>query len=139
MFSTTYMNLCCCCCLVAKSYLTLSQPHGLWPTKLLCPWDFPYKNTGVGCHFLLQGIFLTQGLWLNLNLFWCKDEMGSPGVSVLKNSPASSRDTCLIPGLGRAPEEGNGNPLQYSCLGNLTDRGAWRATVHGLTKELDTT
>ena len=40
----------------------------------------------------------------------------------------------LIPGLGRFPEEGNGNPLQYSCLGNPTDRGAWRAIVCGVTK-----
>ena len=38
------------------------RPHGLQPTMLLCPWDFPSKNTGVGCHFLLQGIFPTQGL-----------------------------------------------------------------------------
>ena len=37
------------------------QPHGLGLTRLLCPWDFPGKNTGVDCHFLLQGIFLTQG------------------------------------------------------------------------------
>ena len=37
------------------------QPHGLQPTRLLCPWDFPGKNTGVVCHLLLQGIFLTQG------------------------------------------------------------------------------
>ena len=51
--------------LVAKSHLTL-QPYGLWPTRLLCPWDFPGKNTGVGCHFLLQGIFATQGLNLCL-------------------------------------------------------------------------
>ena len=36
-------------------------PHGLWPTRFLCPWDFPGKNTGVGCHALLQGFFLTQG------------------------------------------------------------------------------
>ena len=40
----------------------------------------------------------------------------------------------LIPGLGRYPGEGNGNPLQYSCLGNLMDREAWQATVHGVTK-----
>ena len=40
----------------------------------------------------------------------------------------------LIPGLGRSPGEGNGNPLQYSCLGNLTDRGAWWATVHAVTE-----
>ena len=44
---------------VAKSCSTLLQPHGLQPTRLLCPWDFPGKNTGVGCHFLFQGIFLT--------------------------------------------------------------------------------
>ena len=49
----------CCCGLVAKLYLTL-QPHGLEPTKLLCLWNFPGKNAGVGCHFLPQGIFLTQ-------------------------------------------------------------------------------
>ena len=44
-----------------------------------------------------------------------------------------------IPGLGRSPGEGNGNPLQYSCLGNPRDRGAWWATVHGVSKELDMT
>ena len=37
------------------------RPHGLEPARLVCPWDFPSKNTGVGCHFLLQGFFLTQG------------------------------------------------------------------------------
>ena len=51
----------CCCCLVPKSCPTLLQLHGLWPTRLLCPRDFPGKNTGMGSHFLLQGIFLTQG------------------------------------------------------------------------------
>ena len=45
----------------------------------------------------------------------------------------------LIPGSRRSPGEGNGNLLQYSCLGNLIDRGAWRATVHGIAKGLDTT
>ena len=43
-----------------------SQPHGLQPSRLLCPWDSPGKDTGVGCHFLLQGIFLIQGLNLSL-------------------------------------------------------------------------
>ena len=50
-----------CCCLVAKSYPIPLRPHGLYPTRLLCPWGFPGNNTGVGCHFLLQGVFLTQG------------------------------------------------------------------------------
>ena len=45
----------------------------------------------------------------------------------------------LIPGSGRSPGEGNGNPLQYLCLGNPTDRGAWRATVQGVVKEWDMT
>ena len=55
--------------LVAQSCLTL-QFHGLLPTRLLCPWNSPEKNTGVGCHALLQGIFLTQGL--NLGLLHCR-------------------------------------------------------------------
>ena len=49
-------------CLVAQLCPTPLQPHGLWPARLLCPWDFLGKNTGVCCHFLLQGPFLTQGL-----------------------------------------------------------------------------
>ena len=60
-----------------------------------------------------------------------------PGVSVVKNPPANAGDVGLIPGLGRSPGEGNGNPLQYSCLENRMDRGAWQATVHGIAKELD--
>jgi len=55
-----------------------------------------------------------------------------PGGSVVKNLPAIIGDTGSIPGWGRSPGEGNGNPLQYSCLGNPMDRGAWRATGHGL-------
>ena len=50
------------CCLVAKSCLTFLSPHGLEPASLLCPQDFPGKNTGVGSHFLLQGTILDQGL-----------------------------------------------------------------------------
>ena len=68
--------------------------------------------------------------------------MGLPGGSAVKNPPASAEDagdTGSIPGSGRCPGEGNGNPLQYSCLGNPVDRGAWQATVHGVAKESDTT
>ena len=57
-----------------------------------------------------------------------------PGCSAVKNPPANAGDVGLIPGLGRSPGEGNGNPLQYSCLENPMDRGAWWATVHGVTK-----
>ena len=60
--------------------------------------------------------------------------------NLLDNANAGDvRDTGLIPGLGRSPGGGNGNPLLYSCLENSMDRGAWRAIVHGVAKELDRT
>ena len=65
--------------------------------------------------------------------------MGFLGGSDGKESACNVGNLDLIPELDRSPGEGNGNPLQYSCLGNPTDRGAWRATVYGFTKELDTT
>ena len=58
--------------------------------------------------------------------------MGIPGSSVVKNLPANAGDTGSIPGSGRSHGEGNGNSLQYSCLQNPMDRGAGRATVHGV-------
>ena len=63
--------------------------------------------------------------------------LGFPGDSVVKNLPANAGDTGSVPGLGRSPGEGNGNPLQYSCLKNLMNGGAWEAIVRGVTKELD--
>ena len=66
---------------------------------------------------------------------------GSSGGAVVKNSLASAGDTRnsgSIPGFGRSLGVGNGNPLQYSCLGNPMDRGAWWAVIHKVT-ELDTT
>ena len=61
-------------------------------------------------------------------------KIGFPGGSVVKNPPANARDLGLISGSGRAPGEGHGNPLQYSCLGNPMDRGAWRVTVQEVIK-----
>ena len=58
---------------------------------------------------------------------------------MVKNSPANAIDMGLIPESGRSPGEENGNPLQYSFPGNSMDRGAWQATVHGVSKESDTT
>ena len=65
--------------------------------------------------------------------------MGFPGGPSGKEPACKAGDRSLIPGLGRSLGEGNGNPLQYSCLENSTDRGAWWATVRGVAKELDTT
>ena len=66
----------------SRSVVSTLQPHGLQPVRLLCPWDFPGKNTGVGCHFLLQGISPAQGSSLHL-LHWQKESLplsqqGSP-------------------------------------------------------------
>ena len=57
-----------------------------------------------------------------------------PGGLVGKESAYYAKDPGSIPGLGKSPEEGNGNPLQYSCWKNSMDRGAWQATVHGVAK-----
>ena len=59
---------------------------------------------------------------------------GLPGGAEVKASACNVGDLGSIPGLGRSPEEGNGNPLQYSHLENRIDRGAWQATVHGIAK-----
>ena len=60
--------------------------------------------------------------------------MGFPCNSVSKESVCNAGDLGLIPGSGRSPGEGNGNLLQYSCLENPIDRGAWQATVHGVAR-----
>ena len=77
-------------------------PCGLWPARLLCPWDCPGKNTGVGCHFLLQGIFLTQGLNLPhpclLYFRWilhCLSGKGRPWVTVGALNSASTPSLSL--------------------------------------------
>ena len=62
-----------------------------------------------------------------------------PCGSAGKESVCNAGDLGLIPGLGRSPGEGNGNPLQYSCLENPMDRETWQAIVHGVAKESDTT
>ena len=64
--------------------------------------------------------------------------MGFRDGSVVENLPANAGDVSSIPGSGRSPREGIGNPLRYSCLRNLMGRGAWSATVYGVT-ESDTT
>ena len=64
--------------------------------------------------------------------------MGFPGGSMVKNPLANLRgDASLIPGSVKSHEEGNGNPLQYSCLENPVHRGVWKTTVHGVAKNSD--
>ena len=81
--------------------------------------------------------------WAEIHLYKSKsvsrwvhlpNRMGFPGGSDGRESACNAGDATSIPGLGRYPEAGNGNSLQYSCLGNPMDRGAWWAVVHGLAK-----
>ena len=97
-FSCIFHSMCCClvhsmyCCLITKMCLTLFLwPHGLESARHLCPWNFPDKNTVVGCHFLLQGIFPTQGS--NPGLLRCRRILyqrsyeGSPITSLVFANP----------------------------------------------------
>ena len=160
-----------------QSCLTL-RPHRRQPIRLPRLWDSPGKNTGVGCHFLLQcmkvksesevaqsyptpsdptdcslpgssihGIFQARVLdWgaiafsdctLYICAIYCMSvipQTGLPGGSDGKESARNAGDPGSICGSGRSPGDGNGNPLQYSCLENSMDRGAWQVTVCGAAK-----
>ena len=129
-----------------------------WLTRLLYPWDFPGNSIGVSCHFLLQGIFLTQGSSLHL-LHWQADSLplshwaltcylldktesmisclcgylGFPGSSVVKNPPSNAGDVGKIPWKRKWPLTPVFLPGKFHGERNL----GW-VTVHGVTKELDT-
>ena len=75
-----------------------------------------------------------QQVYRQLFLYVSILHLGFPGGSLVNNLPVNAGDAGSIPGLGRFPGEGNGNPLRYSCLGSPMDRGAWQAAVHGVTK-----
>ena len=65
---------------------------------------------------------------------WFQGDLETQVVVVVKNLPVNAGDAGSVSGLGRSPRGGHGNPLRYSCLENPMNRGAWRATVHGVTK-----
>ena len=85
---------------------------------------------------LAQGSTTAQSLDRHMPAvsLWALAYMRFPDGSVVKKLPANAGDLGLIPELGRSRGEGNGNPLQYFCLENLMDRGAWRPTVRGVAK-----
>ena len=125
----------------SRSCSDFLQPLGLEPARILCPWDSPGKNTGVGCHALLQRIFpMGSNLCLLHLLHWQVDSLlytlkrGFPGQSDGKESACNAGNLGSIPGSKRSPGEGNGYPLQYSCLENSMNRRALQTTVHGVPK-----
>ena len=106
----------------------------------------PDGSTGISiqsCKQWTSGLFQgsTDFLLLRIGVSdaHTKENLGFPYGSDGKESTCNAADPGSIPWLGRSPEEGNGNPFQYYCLGNPMDRGAWRAIVHGVAKESDTT
>ena len=90
----------------------------------------PSPSHSCGQSLCVSCSVLKVHLFLHVSLFWGN----FPGGLVVKNLPANAGDVGSIPGWGRSPGEGNGNLLQYSCLENSMDRGAWQVTVHGVAK-----
>ena len=99
----------------------LSIQRETWRRLDSCEWPLEPRNPDLGSAKPLLGL----PRWLRGKESAC--------------NAGDTRDVGLIPGSGRSPSEGLGNPLQHSCLENAMDRGAWQATVHGGHKELDTT
>ena len=95
-----------------------------------------FNNFFLNDNFTFSGKKKKTSYLVSHTLFEC---LGFPGGSLVKTLRANAGDKGLIPGSGRSPGEGNDNPLQYSCLENPMDGGAWWATVHVDAKELDTT
>ena len=148
------------CCVLLSSHSVMSVSDSLWPHghRLLCPWNSPGKNTGVGCHFLVEDMFSTQGLnpsLINCRQFLChwatrealKRQYGilwHPTPVLLPGKSHGRRNLVGCSPWGLTTErlhfrfslscigEGNGNPLQCSCLENPRDRGAWWAAFYGV-------
>ena len=103
-------------CSPSWTLLPLGRPSALAPS-------IQYRASNLGWHLISYMIFY---------MFQCHSpKSGFPGSSVVKNLPANAEVMGLIPGLGRIHEEGSGNPLQYSCLGNHMDGGAWGCKTVG--------
>ena len=77
-------------------------------------------------------------IFFSCRLQTAKMHKAFPGGSIIKNSPAKAGDVGSLPGSGRSPREGTDKTLQYSCLGNPMDRGAWWAAIHRVAEESDT-
>ena len=122
---------------LSEGWRVLLQVYSMvadWPQILPGPW----QEALALCQVSLSRLLTVHRTWQLVS----RKASGSviewkslcPGGSDSKESACNARDLCWIPGLGRSPREGNGNPLQYSCLENSMDRGAWWTIVHGITK-----
>ena len=137
------VNWICCCVLVAKSCLILLWPDGLQPTRLLCPWNFPGKNTGVGCHAILQGIYLTQGSNPCL-LHWQADSLplshqGSPyggiEMDIIPLQGEHSKLLFPVSSLGTQAWWYKMDKTVYYCLVNLYRMSTYQPFTSGIFAE----
>ena len=147
-FKSWKMILWKCCTQYASKFGKLSSGHRTGKG----PFSFQSQRKAMPKSFLGGAYNIYSGS-CRLRIWWFKSwnqaysrpgsrpvcTKGFPGGSVVRNPPHNAEDEGLIPGLGRSPGEGNADPLQYSCLGNPVDRGAWWDTVHGVAKESDKT
>ena len=123
-------TLLCTCNLLREEILHVLTTKRKW---LVCDMK-ELLGKPVAVVILPQYINVPSQHFVHLKFIQCYISFGLPGGSVGEESPCNAGDPGSIPGSGRSPGEGNGNPLQYSCLENPMDRGAWRATVHRITK-----
>ena len=119
-----------CCLVPSKSFLHF---FSFIMVKIWNPgWNISQINLSTLCMCVCIYIYM----YMCECVYVCK---GFPDSSVVKNLPTNAEDVVSTPGSGRSPGEGKGKPLQYFCLGNLMDKGAWWAAVYGIMKELYTT
>ena len=117
-----------------------SSVHGIFQARVLEWGCIAFSDTLLYPYLKVLLFVLSSSLSVPALIWNCPNYHSSvinlsfSGGSVAKNLPANAGDSGLIPGSGRSPGEGNGNPLQYSWLGNPMDGGAWKAIVHGVEK-----
>ena len=119
-----------CCLAPSKSFLHF------FSFIMVKIWNPGWNTSQINLSTLCMCVCIYIYMYMCECVYVCK---GFPDSSVVKNLPTNAEDVVSTPGSGRSPGEGNGNPLQYFCLGNLMDKGAWWAAVYGIMKELDTT
>ena len=126
-------------CWVASVVSDSVPPHRRQPTRLPHPWDSPGKNTGVGCHFLLQCMTVKSESEVAQSCPTLGDPMdhslpGSSAHGIFQARVLEWGAIAFSSGSGRSPEKRNGYHLLYSYQENSMDRGAWQAIAHGVTK-----
>ena len=131
-----------------RSNTVLSGAQAAWPLLLLCSVvsdsSWPMDSPGSSVHGIFPATILEQvAISFSRGSSWCRDrtyvscidrQILSPRATREAHLPASAGDAGSVPGWGRSPGGGHDNPLQYSCLENPMDRGAWWATIHGVAK-----